>query len=82
VVADSGVALHEVSASAIAAALRRLIADPTLRARYGEEARQRCEALFDIRAAARRLDSIYEEILQERQRSRRGTQQASRALPG
>jgi glycosyltransferase involved in cell wall biosynthesis len=66
VVADSGLALDEVSAPAIIAALRRLVADPVLRTRLGEEARRRAETLFDIRAAARHLDAVYDEILLRR----------------
>jgi glycosyltransferase involved in cell wall biosynthesis len=47
---------------AIADAVVKLLADPALRLRLGEGARERA-ALFDIRNAVRRMEQIYERLL-------------------
>jgi glycosyltransferase involved in cell wall biosynthesis len=48
---------------ALAEAILALLADPQLRQRLGEAARKRA-ADFDIRKAVRRMESVYEELLE------------------
>jgi glycosyltransferase involved in cell wall biosynthesis len=48
---------------ALAAALRRIVADTELRARLGAAARRRAETSFSIETSTRRVMSVYEELL-------------------
>jgi glycosyltransferase involved in cell wall biosynthesis len=59
----SGLLVEPGSPSAIAAAIIRLAADPTLRHRLGKEARQRVCERFDVAAMVERHAGIYRELL-------------------
>ena len=60
---ESGLLVAPRDSGALAAALRRLLADPGLRDRLGARARARVEADFDPQEMARRVTGIYEEEL-------------------
>jgi glycosyltransferase involved in cell wall biosynthesis len=57
-----GVIVPPDDIDAIADALRRVIDDRDLRARYGAAAYARVEAHFDVRAVSRRIDALYREV--------------------
>lgn len=48
---------------ALAAAIRRLLADSVLRARLGAAARERAETVFSAAATVARVTSVYEDVL-------------------
>jgi glycosyltransferase involved in cell wall biosynthesis len=48
---------------ALAAALRRVVVEPELRARLGAAARQRAETMFAIETSTHRVMSVYDELL-------------------
>lgn len=50
-------------ASALAESLTELVADPELRARFGENARERVEALFDRERMIDGVESVYRDVL-------------------
>jgi glycosyltransferase involved in cell wall biosynthesis len=58
-VADCGFVVPPGDPDALAAALRRLVADPELRRRRGELARRRAEARFDLRTFHRAYLDLY-----------------------
>jgi glycosyltransferase involved in cell wall biosynthesis len=60
---ESGVLVPAGDADALAAAIRRLLADPALRARIGTAARQRAESLFCAAPTVARVTGVYEEVL-------------------
>jgi glycosyltransferase involved in cell wall biosynthesis len=51
------------NAPALAAAVRRVLDDPALRARLGAAGRQRAEAEFGERAIAAQTVAVYQELL-------------------
>ena len=51
-------------APALAAALRRLTADPDLRARLGVQARHAVEAGYDLARQTERLEQLYDQVLE------------------
>jgi glycosyltransferase involved in cell wall biosynthesis len=57
-----GVIISPDDTEAIAAALRLVVNDHELRARYGAAAYARVENQFDIRAVGRRLDALYRQV--------------------
>jgi glycosyltransferase involved in cell wall biosynthesis len=48
---------------ALAAAIRRLLADPNMARRFGAAARERVEREFDLQSMVRRLEAFYESLL-------------------
>ena len=48
---------------ALAAALRRVVLEPELRARLGSAARQRAETMFSIETSTSRVTAVYDELL-------------------
>ena len=59
-----GVIVSPDDIEAIAAALRLVVHDHELRARYGAAAYARVESQFDIRIVSRQLDALYREVSQ------------------
>jgi glycosyltransferase involved in cell wall biosynthesis len=55
---------------ALAQALRALLLEPSLRARYGKAARERHAQNFTIRHMSRRYEDLYGELLQRQRRAR------------
>jgi glycosyltransferase involved in cell wall biosynthesis len=60
---DTGLLLEKGSPEALAAALRRLIADPELRQRLGEAAERHARGSFDPASNARRVEEVYDQLL-------------------
>lgn len=60
--ADGGILIPPDDAEAIAAALRQVIPDRELRARYGTAAHSRIRDEFDTETIARRLDVLYRKV--------------------
>jgi glycosyltransferase involved in cell wall biosynthesis len=58
---EAGMLVPPGDPSALAGAIRRLMADDLLRQRMGEAARKRVESLFTWREAARKTVAVYEE---------------------
>lgn len=61
---ETGLLVPPGDAPALAAALRRVIADPGLRGRLGREARRLAQAEFDVAAYGGRFIRLYDEILE------------------
>jgi glycosyltransferase involved in cell wall biosynthesis len=59
----TGVLVPPREPAAVGRALARLLGDPELRSRMGEEARVRRERDYDIDSWARALESLYERLL-------------------
>jgi len=59
----TGVLLDDARPEALAGALRRLIADPDLRARLGEKAAAHARERFDPGVNARAVERVYEDLL-------------------
>jgi glycosyltransferase involved in cell wall biosynthesis len=57
---ENGLVSRPGDVAAVAGALARLLGDPALRCRLGEGARRNVEAGYDVGAAARRLQRIYQ----------------------
>ena len=57
-----GLLVEAQDAEGVAAAVARLLSDPDLRARMGENARRRQKAEFTIDAAVHQLELLYEEL--------------------
>jgi glycosyltransferase involved in cell wall biosynthesis len=70
-----GLLVEAQDAEGLASAVARLLREPDLRARMGEEARKRQQAEFTIDAAVNRLELLYEELsaASANSRSRRAT---------
>ncbi len=62
----AGIMVPAGDADALAAEIFRLVRDKSLRARMGEAGRRRAETYFDIHTHARRVEHVYEEILERR----------------
>jgi glycosyltransferase involved in cell wall biosynthesis len=60
--------LLSTSAEGLAADVRRLREDPSLRARLAAAARQHASTRFDTALVARRIERLYEELIRERRR--------------
>lgn len=60
---ESGLLVPPGDDEALAAALRRLLADPALRERLAGHGRERAERDFSREAMGKRVESIYEELL-------------------
>jgi glycosyltransferase involved in cell wall biosynthesis len=56
------------NASALAAQLSRLLANPPLRRQMGECGRARARECFSVEGQMARLTQIYEEVVEERRR--------------
>jgi glycosyltransferase involved in cell wall biosynthesis len=59
---ETGVLVAPGDRDALAAAVTPLLRDAELRRRLGDQARDRCRALFDIRAVAPRYLELYESV--------------------
>lgn len=60
---ESGLLVPPGDAGALAVAMRVLLADPALRARLGNAARERAEIVFSASATVARVTSVYEDVL-------------------
>jgi glycosyltransferase involved in cell wall biosynthesis len=60
---DTGLLVPPRDPTALAAALNRLLADPGLRGRMGERAREERRRRWDLAVWARRLEALYAELL-------------------
>jgi glycosyltransferase involved in cell wall biosynthesis len=60
----TGILLDQPTPEAIADALRRLIADPDLRARMGRAAAERARLAFDPQRNARAVEAVYDELIE------------------
>lgn len=60
---DSALLVPPGDSDALAAALRRIIAEPELRERLAARARRRVEVEFEIEANTRRVMNVYDELL-------------------
>jgi glycosyltransferase involved in cell wall biosynthesis len=77
--ADLGEAVRLVEPSELGGAVKGLLADATERARLGAAARAYAQEHFAPAAAGRRLSEVYEDALQARRSSSRGTSDSSDA---
>ena len=59
----AGILVPPADPPALAAAIRRLLADEPLRQRMGEAARKRIEEFFSWEIAAKKTLEVYEEVL-------------------
>jgi glycosyltransferase involved in cell wall biosynthesis len=60
---ESALLVPPDDADALSAALRRIVAEPELRARLGSAARHRAETMFSIETSTRRVMRVYDELL-------------------
>jgi glycosyltransferase involved in cell wall biosynthesis len=58
----SGLLVPPDDPDALQSALRRVLADPVLRARLGAAARERVLERFDLDVVWRRFDALYQEV--------------------
>jgi glycosyltransferase involved in cell wall biosynthesis len=63
---ETGILVPPRDASALAAAIERLIDDPELRRRMGDAGRARVDAVFDIRHHVRAMEAVFDEMLARR----------------
>lgn len=63
---ESGLFVPPADAPALAAAVERLIEEPELGPRLGDNARENCNALYSAEAAIRRLEAIYGELMRKK----------------
>ena len=63
---ESGLLVPPGDAAALARMIRRVLADPPLRAHLGAAARDRAETLFSAPVAAERVTRLYEELLERK----------------
>lgn len=71
---DAAIVVPELEPSLWASAFRRYLGDDALRAAAAEAGRRLVEARFQWDAVARRLGDLYEEVLEENGRRRKGRQ--------
>ncbi len=64
---ETGTLVPRANSSALAAALRAYIRDPSLRLRHGEAGRERCRREFSIAAMIGKYEAVYDELLSSRQ---------------
>jgi len=63
---ETGLLVRAGDADALADALRRIVAEPELRARLGAAARRRAETEHSAVSSTRRIAAVYDEVLRER----------------
>jgi glycosyltransferase involved in cell wall biosynthesis len=63
---ETGLLVRAGNSDALADALRRIVAEPELRARLGAAARRRAETEHSAVASTRRIAVVYDEVLRER----------------
>jgi len=63
---ETGILVPMGDADAMAAAICRLLADPEAAAVMGQRGRQRVRDHFTIQSTARKVERLYEEVLQRR----------------
>ena len=75
---DAALQLDAVTPEAVAAALRRLVTDPSLRSTLAARGRRRAEECFDIVRQSNRLDQLYADALRTSAGGRERTRLAGR----
>jgi glycosyltransferase involved in cell wall biosynthesis len=63
---ETGLLVRANDSDALAAALRRIVSDPELRARLGAAAGRHAEAAHTAAASTRRVEAVYESLMPER----------------
>ena len=62
---ETGLLVPPKDAASLANAIMKLIDEPQLRTRFGENGRQRVQKLFDIKEHVYRVESVYQELLEK-----------------
>jgi glycosyltransferase involved in cell wall biosynthesis len=60
---ETGLLVPPKDAASLATAIMKLIDEPQLRIRFGENGRQRVEQVFDIAKHVRKVEKLYKELL-------------------
>ena len=61
---ESGVLVPPANTEALGKAIRLLVENPAVRAQLGRAARERAETYFPIAATQKKIEGVYEELLQ------------------
>jgi len=62
---ETGLLVPHKDAASLANAIMKLIDEPQLRTRFGENGRQRVQKVFDIKEHVDRVESVYQELLEK-----------------
>jgi len=62
---ETGLLVPPKDAASLANAIMKLIDEPQLRTRFGENGRQRVQKIFDIKEHVYRVESVYQELLEK-----------------
>jgi glycosyltransferase involved in cell wall biosynthesis len=62
---ETGLLVLPKDAASLANAIMKLIDEPQLRTRFGENGRQRVQKVFDIKEHVHRVENVYQELLEK-----------------
>ncbi len=62
---ETGLLVPPKDAASLANAIMKLIDEPQLRTRFGENGRQRVQKVFHIKEHVRRVENVYQELLEK-----------------